>query len=292
VKFRYLAAGIAAVALPLLMAPTASATEPTPPSCGTALSALVSAEADLAVAVKDDQHVTDTAATATAALETRTAEQATAQAALDNLPRTGPGLGVLVFTTAEVARLDAIVTGPFVDLARAKAVVIRAVLAAQVTLDTAVEATADAKATADEATAALVADQKVTADLASAVATARTAADTACTGPQGEPGPAGTPGRDGAYFANCDEAHDAGVAPIAAGEPGYRVGLDADRDGVACEDDDVVTPTTTPTPTAEPAAEPTATPTTVVVPSPASRGVTGTFTQVRTVPVGGIDTGV
>jgi hypothetical protein len=39
----------------------------------------------------------------------------------------------------------------------------------------------------------------------------------------------------GAYYSNCDEARAAGVAPIYAGEPGYRDKLDGDADGIACE---------------------------------------------------------
>lgn len=38
-----------------------------------------------------------------------------------------------------------------------------------------------------------------------------------------------------AYYANCDAARAAGAAPLYAGEPGYRAGLDRDGDGVACE---------------------------------------------------------
>ena len=38
-----------------------------------------------------------------------------------------------------------------------------------------------------------------------------------------------------AYYANCTEARAAGVAPIPAGAPGYRLPLDRNRDGVACE---------------------------------------------------------
>jgi hypothetical protein len=38
-----------------------------------------------------------------------------------------------------------------------------------------------------------------------------------------------------AYYANCSAARAAGAAPIHAGEPGYRAGLDRDGDGVACE---------------------------------------------------------
>lgn len=38
------------------------------------------------------------------------------------------------------------------------------------------------------------------------------------------------------YFENCDAARDAGAAPVYAGDPGYRSGLDGDGDGVGCED--------------------------------------------------------
>lgn len=37
------------------------------------------------------------------------------------------------------------------------------------------------------------------------------------------------------YFSNCSEARAAGAAPLHAGEPGYRPGLDRDRDGTACD---------------------------------------------------------
>lgn len=37
------------------------------------------------------------------------------------------------------------------------------------------------------------------------------------------------------YYGRCADARAAGVAPIYAGEPGYREGLDADGDGIACE---------------------------------------------------------
>jgi len=37
------------------------------------------------------------------------------------------------------------------------------------------------------------------------------------------------------YYANCAEAVAAGAAPLYAGAPGYRSGLDGDGDGVACE---------------------------------------------------------
>jgi hypothetical protein len=37
------------------------------------------------------------------------------------------------------------------------------------------------------------------------------------------------------YYPNCAAARAAGVAPLRRGDPGYRPGLDRDRDGKACE---------------------------------------------------------
>jgi hypothetical protein len=37
------------------------------------------------------------------------------------------------------------------------------------------------------------------------------------------------------YYSSCKDASAAGKAPIHAGEPGYRSGLDPDGDGIACE---------------------------------------------------------
>src|SRR5579871_3521633 len=37
------------------------------------------------------------------------------------------------------------------------------------------------------------------------------------------------------YYSNCAAARAAGAAPIYAGQPGYRPGLDADNNGIACE---------------------------------------------------------
>lgn len=39
----------------------------------------------------------------------------------------------------------------------------------------------------------------------------------------------------GAYYSGCREARAAGVAPLYAGEPGYREEMDGDSDGIACE---------------------------------------------------------
>jgi hypothetical protein len=37
------------------------------------------------------------------------------------------------------------------------------------------------------------------------------------------------------YYPNCNVARAAGAAPMFAGQPGYRSGLDGDGDGIACE---------------------------------------------------------
>ena len=39
----------------------------------------------------------------------------------------------------------------------------------------------------------------------------------------------------GQAYRNCAEARAAGAAPVYAGDPGYGVHLDRDRDGVGCE---------------------------------------------------------
>lgn len=41
--------------------------------------------------------------------------------------------------------------------------------------------------------------------------------------------------QEGDYWAGCNSARAAGTAPIYAGEPGYREGMDGDGDGIACE---------------------------------------------------------
>ena len=38
-----------------------------------------------------------------------------------------------------------------------------------------------------------------------------------------------------AYYDNCTAARNAGAAPLYRGDPGYRSGLDRDKDGIACE---------------------------------------------------------
>lgn len=43
------------------------------------------------------------------------------------------------------------------------------------------------------------------------------------------------PPPSGAYFANCAALRAAGLAPLLAGQSGYRAALDRDSDGVACE---------------------------------------------------------
>lgn len=54
--------------------------------------------------------------------------------------------------------------------------------------------------------------------------------------PAPEPEPTvAPPAPSSVYYKNCAAARAAGAAPLYAGEPGYRSGLDRDGDGIACE---------------------------------------------------------
>ncbi|MEU9034206.1 excalibur calcium-binding domain-containing protein [Streptomyces sp. NPDC048352] len=48
-------------------------------------------------------------------------------------------------------------------------------------------------------------------------------------------GSTGGSGAEGVYYKSCDAARAAGVAPMRRGQPGYREGLDRDKDGIACD---------------------------------------------------------
>jgi len=37
------------------------------------------------------------------------------------------------------------------------------------------------------------------------------------------------------YYPGCNAVRAAGKAPLHSGEPGYRIGMDGDADGIACE---------------------------------------------------------
>jgi hypothetical protein len=43
------------------------------------------------------------------------------------------------------------------------------------------------------------------------------------------------PPEPGDVWGGCNDARAAGTVPIYRGEPGYRVGMDGDGDGIACE---------------------------------------------------------
>ena len=47
--------------------------------------------------------------------------------------------------------------------------------------------------------------------------------------------PAASPVVDTTYYPGCNAARAAGAAPIYRGQPGYRVEMDGDGDGIACE---------------------------------------------------------
>ena len=49
--------------------------------------------------------------------------------------------------------------------------------------------------------------------------------------------PAAPTSKPAVYYASCEAAQAAGLAPLRTGDPGYRAALDTDGDGVACEPD-------------------------------------------------------
>jgi hypothetical protein len=71
------------------------------------------------------------------------------------------------------------------------------------------------------------------------------------TGGGNTPPPQGTsqPPPTEVHYANCDDARARGAAPVYAGQPGYRAGLDSDNDGIGCEDETQYAATSSPQPT-------------------------------------------
>ena len=43
------------------------------------------------------------------------------------------------------------------------------------------------------------------------------------------------PAERSVYYSGCNEVRAAGKAPLQSGDPGYRVEMDGDSDGIACE---------------------------------------------------------
>lgn len=85
-----------------------------------------------------------------------------------------------------------------------------------------------ARQAAAEAAAAAEAQRLAAEEAARQAAAAASSSGSSGTGGSGSSG-------GSAYYSNCSAARAAGAAPLYAGDPGYRSGLDRDRDGVACE---------------------------------------------------------
>jgi hypothetical protein len=103
----------------------------------------------------------------------------------------------------------------------------------------AAEKAAAEKAAADKAAADKAAADKAAADKAAAdAAAAKLAAEQAAAQqavPQAPVQQAVPQAPASVYYANCTAARAAGAAPLSAGQPGYRAGLDRDNDGIACD---------------------------------------------------------
>ena len=66
-------------------------------------------------------------------------------------------------------------------------------------------------------------------------ATASTATVSPVTAPTATASPVTAPTADTIHYPGCNAARAAGAAPIYRGQPGYRVEMDGDGDGIACE---------------------------------------------------------
>lgn len=101
---------------------------------------------------------------------------------------------------------------------------------------TSAEKAAAAKAAADKVAAEKAATAKAAAEKAAEKAAAEDAARVAAEQAAQQPAPAPAPVVPAAvYYPNCAAARAAGASPLFVGQPGYRGGLDRDKDGVACE---------------------------------------------------------
>ena len=205
----------------------ASPAQPPSPNsgCGAALLALSQAENAAADALAADgaaadaKKADDALADAVAAVAAARAAALTGGATTDDLADSGAALRAAKKAILDQpgdptqAQQDEIVK---ID---AKLVLIDAHTAAQAKA-------AAAKVVADKTDADALrreADKTDTASLNDAAVKASAAADKAC----------GNSGN--VRFENCDQVRTAGLAPLRFDQPGYRVGLDADRDGQACE---------------------------------------------------------
>lgn len=89
--------------------------------------------------------------------------------------------------------------------------------------------------TAPEAPTSTTAKPAATTATTSAPATTSTTVKATTTTTEAPTTTTTEPEVEEAYYANCDAARAAGVAPISKGQPGYRSGLDRDGDGIACD---------------------------------------------------------
>lgn len=234
-----LVAGLTVIGLSITPAAAAPA-QVQNPGCGAALLALTQAEKAAQDATAADTAAADAKKADDALANAQDAVNA-ARAAAVNAGVASEALTALDLQTLKAERTT-ITTKPAdqrtdVEIARLGVLdkqipLIEAFLTAQINLTAATAAAgSDADALRREA------DKTDAAALIDAAGRAGDAADKACG--------AG----NGVRFENCDQVRAAGKAPLRSDQPGYRVGLDRNRNGIACEN---VENTVTPTPSAVP----------------------------------------
>jgi hypothetical protein len=226
------------LAASIAFAPVAFAQAPAQPSagCGAALLALSNAERSAADAVAADKSAADAKRADDDAADGKAAAETARAAALAGGAKTGD-----LEDKGESLRKDkkTILDKPGdPDQADQDQIVIIDAKLALIGTFVSKQAAADvAKTAADKTDADALrreADKTDAPALAEAAKKAEAAADKACGRNDGTP----------VRFENCAEVRAAGRAPLPASDPDYRVGLDSDRDGIACEaTENTVTPT-------------------------------------------------
>lgn len=218
-----LAIGLTVVGLAMAPAAAAAPAENPSPGCGAALLALANAEKAADDANAADKAAADARRDDDAAADAAAAEAAARAAALNGGVATADLEDSGAALRKQKAELEAI-ANPTQEQkdelvkVNAKLVLVDAFVAAKTKA-------AAAKVLADKTDADALrreADKTDAGLLTDAARKASDEADRAC-------------GNGTVRFANCDQVRAAGKAPLPSNQPGYRIGLDADRDGLACE---------------------------------------------------------
>lgn len=219
------AAGVVVVGLAL--APSAAADTPANPGCGAALLALTAADKAAADATAADKAAADAKKADDALADANTAVDTARAAAVNG----GLSSADLTAAKAQALRDDKAAIEAIPAAQRTPAQVDQLIKdTAQLPL---VEAFLDAQTKA--AAAKVVADRTDAEALRRAADATDAAALIDAAGKAGDAADVACGRNTGVHFDSCDDVRAAGKAPLRSTDPGYRLRLDTDRDGLACE---------------------------------------------------------